>query len=138
MPKPRMPLDLYKTPQAATRMLLKEFPIEGSTVFECCAADGAIAGVLRESGCQVKTADINPDYGTDAVFDATLPLAWEDVVAQVGGFDWVVTNPPFKHSAEILINAYKHAHVGVFMLLNITFAEPCRGRNQWLADHADQ
>ncbi len=104
---------------------------------EPCAGPGRMAGALRKGRNveEVLTSDIKPGYMTDLVGDATTA---EAACWQVPGIDWVVTNPPFKQAHTILPHAFKVARIGVAFLLRLTYAEPARGRGQWLARHADQ
>lgn len=117
----RRPLDAYQTPAHYVRALTTRVLIEGS-VFEPCAGDRAIARYFPS--CQ--TNDINPDCAANFCFDAA--KSWSSCG---GGWDWVVTNPPFRFAYEILQQCLEKAqHAAV--LLRISFFEPTKQREQFL------
>lgn len=122
----RRHLDAYMTPAWATRELLKRVSIVG-TVLEPCAGNGAISEALKSGSRLISTNDINPAHDADQHLDATQQPLW-------AGYrhDWVVSNPPFSHAAEIVKLAHEHARVGVAMLLRLSFLEPCQNRRQFL------
>ena len=108
----------------------------GTTVFEPCAGDLAIAKVLKQRGAMiVQTNDIDEARPTEYHFDATSLYGW---VAALGGtqYDWIITNAPFTSAAEILPNAWRYARVGLACLLRLTFLEPTRNRAVWLESMA--
>src|SRR4249920_1385040 len=84
--------DLYETPEAATRALLRAEPLP-RTIWEPACGPGAIVRVLREAGHQVIAADL-VDYssleqdraGRDFLLERSSP----------DGVEMIVTNPPFK------------------------------------------
>ena len=122
----RRPNDFYPTPAALTAVLLDLVPELAGSAVEPCAGDGAMADALRRSGrlTGVKTNDILAGFGCTTTSDA------RDLGAAVwqGTVDWVITNPPFTWSNEILANAWAHAGKGVAMLLRLTFLEPTVAR----------
>lgn len=124
--------DFYPTPGWATRELLKRVDISG-WVLEPCVGDEDIAHALRESEgvLGVVTNDLDRRHDAMTHADAT-DAAWWKSLAPV---HWVVTNPAFTVADQILPLAYKHAEVGVAMLLRLTYMEPCEGRAAWLAEY---
>ena len=131
----RMLNDFYPTPGPITEGLLESASITGS-VFEPCAGHNAITEVLnQQSNINAVASDllwnVPQGYTTN---DATDPQFWKEW----GKFDWVITNPPFCVAEKILPLAYDHAEVGVAFLLRLSWLEPCNGRAEWMANHADQ
>ncbi|WP_275233468.1 hypothetical protein [Staphylococcus aureus] len=128
-------MDQYYTEEAITAVLLKQkFVGISGTVIEPCQGNGAITNVLRgfPPVTNVVTNDIEP--GGHYQGDAGDPGAavWQHPC------DWVVTNPPFLDAPRILPIALERAHIGVAVLLRLSYLEPTQNRGDWLADHADQ
>lgn len=132
-PAGRRPLDFYPTPAGAAVLatLLDRVEISGR-VLEPCAGAGDLADPLAAHGIAVVTNDVDRrrvvDYHGDAA-DAGA-ACWR------GGYDWIVTNPPFRRAAPILATSYDQARIGVAFLLRLTFLEPAAGRGAWLVEHA--
>jgi hypothetical protein len=117
------------------------------TIIEPCAGRGNIANPLREyfadkqmlPATVVYTNDIMLDCQCDYAYDARHPMMWRDIAQDLKAvrreIDWVVTNPPFKYAPAILDQAYRSAHLGVAMLLRLSFLEPCADRARFLAEH---
>lgn len=129
----RSDLDWYETPSWMTRALIHHHPIlRGSRVLECASGNDAITVVLREeAGCTVFTNDINTAHPSQTHFDATTDAYWR----QAPPVEWVVSNFPFDVAFEILTRAYRHACLGVAVLLRKTFLEPTVERGPWLAQY---
>jgi hypothetical protein len=127
--------DFYPTQSLVTKQLLKRVTIAG-TVIEPCAGDGAMATVLdKHHGIDVVyTNDIDMTRDCHCHADVTKPLIWEGWKANQA--DWVVTNPPFGQTTEILPLAYEHAKIGVAFLLRLSYLEPTEKRGKWLRSHS--
>jgi len=83
--------DLYQTEPWATRALLRNFPVEGLTVWEPAAGNHLMADVLREAGAAVKTSDIATyDREHDATFDFLVLRPHREP-----SIDAIITNPPY-------------------------------------------
>lgn len=123
--------DFYPTPEFATDMLMRYVDIEGS-ILECCAGDGAISTKLDMRSCssEIWTNDIDPERSCHYGFDAA--VSWPSDLRR---HDWVVTNPPFSHAAQIVPLAYSHAKRGIAMLLRLSYLEPVENRGAWLSRH---
>src|SRR5580693_8069990 len=77
---------------------------------------GPMAKVFSEYFGKVKAADIHP-YGYGGVHDF---LATPH---ETNGFDWVITNPPFRLGEDFTLLALKLARRGVAMLTLTVFIE---------------
>ena len=77
---------------------------------------GPMAKVFSEYFGKVKAADIHP-YGYGGVQDF---LATPH---ETNGFDWVITNPPFRLAEDFTLLALKLARRGVAMLTRTVFIE---------------
>lgn len=126
--------DAYYTPAWQVRALLAHQPIAG-TVIEPCVGDGAIANILKDHAL-VFTNDIDRNCEATWHMDASQPEFW----AQLPPFDWAVTNPPYEMPMcrDIVALAFKHARVGIAMLLRLSFEEPTakvHPRGPWLEAH---
>ncbi|KYC42053.1 hypothetical protein WA1_18805 [Scytonema hofmannii PCC 7110] len=122
--------DFYPTPAWATQELIKRVPIIG-VILEPCAGQMDISKRLDSSVDRlVFSSDLTWD--NEAPRDATKDAFW-DYWSKETPLDWVVTNPPFTHAAEILIKAYDRAQIGCTFLLRLSFLEPCNGRANFLA-----
>lgn len=128
----RRKLDQYFTPTHAVEELIKRLPLApGDRVLEPCSGEGAIAVALIAHGCLVRTNDIDPQQPADEHFDAAQSRFWEGIKWDCP--DWIITNPPFSHAAQIIPFAYEHARTGIAMLLRYSYLEPCEDRGEWLA-----
>lgn len=138
----RRPFDAYMTPESAVRELLTRIPIrQGHTVLEPCSGDGAIAVPLITHGCDVYTNDIDTDRPADQWCDAAFDEAWDLGHMRPERWvrpDWVISNPPFSAAYHIVCNAYRHAGIGVAMLLRLSYLEPTYQRAAWLAQFPPQ
>ncbi len=104
--------DFYPTPEWGTRALLKYVTFQGDILEPCCG-DGAMAEVLKESGCKVIASDIE-DRGYGERFDLL------DINSR---YDNIVTNPPFNVAHELLTHALSLAKRKVCFLLRTAFLE---------------
>jgi hypothetical protein len=110
-------LDLYETPEAATRTLLAVESFLGP-VWEPAAGRGAIVRVLRKAGHKVIAADIKdnayccPDAigGVDFLKEQHAPA----------GVETIITNPPFMRADEFVRHALNLVP-RVVMLLRVLF-----------------
>lgn len=132
-PLARVENDFYPTARVLTEKLIEEVEIKGQ-VLEPCAGDGAIASLFNGSISNdlFPQADFEPDY----TFDSTDPESWEHWEAN-GGYDWVITNPPFNEASKILPLAWKYTQKGMAMLLRLSYLEPCDNRADWLKEYSD-
>jgi len=112
--------DFYSTPPEAVHALLRVETLP-KNIWEPCAGDGAIAGVLRAHGHDVYASDLH-DWnamhvrsGVDFLKEMTAPI----------GFTTIVTNPPFALAEEFVAHALKLVPRAV-MLLRLAFLEPER------------
>jgi hypothetical protein len=108
-------LDLYETPECATRALLRAENLP-ARIWEPAAGRGAIARVLRWRGHEVIASDIH-DYG-DLHFVGDF-LQVEKAPPHV---EAIVTNPPFRLAAEFVAHGLRLAPK-VVMLLRLAFLE---------------
>lgn len=93
-------------------------------IAEPCAADGAIANLLRERGHDVITGDVDPDWDTDYPgLDFLSPKALE----AYAGVDAIVSNPPFSIAPAVVRQALRIAPL-VWFLLPLNWFEPCENR----------
>src|SRR5262249_57363118 len=82
-------VDLYETPEVATRSLLQVERLP-RRIWEPACGPGAIVRVLRNAGHEVYASDI-ADYGEN---DATLDFL--TATEMPAGVEALVTNPPFR------------------------------------------
>lgn len=142
----RLKNDQYFTPSALVWPLLREIKFNADSLcFEPCAGDGAIAKAFTTDSNEVNeefflTADIDVDLkGLDLRgFDATNSVEWARRLAgiKMTGFDWVISNPPYKQPDcdRIIQNAWDFAEEGIAMLLRLSYLEPCQGRAKFLKE----
>lgn len=128
---PRREHDFYPTPAWATRELLTRINISG-VVLEPCAGKGDITSVLIDDHriSDVWDNDLDYRHPVTSHHDATDPNYWHS-----HGCDYVVTNPPFNLAHKIVPMAVAKARIGVYMLLRLSYLEPCDGRAGWLKAH---
>jgi hypothetical protein len=105
----------------ATRALIEHVlggmkRVKSLVCLEPVCGHGHMAKVLSEYFGKVKAADIHP-YGYGGVQDF---LATPQ---ETNGFDWVITNPPFRLGEDFTLRALKRARRGVAMLTRTVFID---------------
>lgn len=113
--------DDFPTPPWATRALLEhvvadKLHLRKQTCLEPACGQGHMAKVLSEYFGAVKASDIQGFGYGDRVDFLTAPY-------QVGQFDWVITNPPFRLGEEFVLRGLSIARVGVAILARTVFIE---------------
>jgi len=115
----RQPADLYPTPVDATESimpLIQTLQDHGhmprNQVWEPACGDGRLSRVLEWHGLEVTSTDLRefPGYGTGGV-DFLKPG-----LHHCFNYDAIITNPPFSHSVEFLIEARAMAPIVIFLL----------------------
>lgn len=100
--------------------------LRGRNVWEPAAGRGIMAEVLREYGCTVFASDVHNYPDRRAELDQVGSFVGEglDVVRSplAGGFDLVITNPPFRLALEFVQRAMREAEY-VCMLCRSNWAE---------------
>ncbi len=112
-------LDDFPTPPWATRALMEYILDESCKSMTClepaCGA-GHMARALKEYFNSVMAYDVH-DYGFGMQSDFTKNHR------NIGVFDWVITNPPFRLAEEFVVNSLEIAHIGVAILARTVFIE---------------
>jgi hypothetical protein len=110
--------DFYATPPASVEALFDNLNMKGDTCLEPCCGQGHISEVLKEHFKKVKSTDlVYRGYGKNK------PVDFLTHNYRGKKFDWVITNPPFKHAQEFIEKALSVANNGVAMFLKIQFLE---------------
>jgi hypothetical protein len=112
--------DLYETPPAAVRALLKVERLP-RVVWEPACGPGAIVGVLREAGHLVRAGDLH-DWGCPDSYSEIDFLKTRTAPPRVR---CIVTNPPFKLAGEFVAHGLGLVPT-VIMLLRLAFLESAR------------
>lgn len=113
--------DDFPTPPWATRALIEHVlpkfgDVEGQSCLEPSCGAGHMDKVLRESFKATTASDIH-SYGYGDVADfLTAPH-------EIGSYDWVITNPPFKLAEEFVAKSRNIAKRGVAILARTVFIE---------------
>jgi hypothetical protein len=110
-------LDLYETPAAAIRALLKVEKLHGP-LWECACGPGSIVRELRAAGHTVVATDF-ADYGCP---DSRGGVDFLKEQRAPDGVETIITNPPFKFADEFVRHALMLAP-RVVMLLRFLFLE---------------
>lgn len=115
-------LDLFPTPGFATRALCEQLLALGhdlgmSSVWEPACGLGHMSRVLCEYFAAVYSSDAF-DYGRGAVGDFLFSPP-----ETAGGFDWIITNPPFRLAAQFSAQALRLTRIGVALLVRTAFLE---------------
>lgn len=114
-------LDDFPTPPWATRALIEHIiqgkaELKGQSALEPACGEGHMAKVLAEYFGSVTGSDVYP-YGYGEVADfVTAPY-------EVGQFDWVITNPPFRLAEDFIQKGLSIATRGVAILARTVFIE---------------
>lgn len=114
-------VDDFPTPPWASRALLEHVIEQGGYTnrFSCLepsCGEGHMARALGEYFGEVQSADVL-DYGFGAVQDY-LTGAYD-----IGSYDWVITNPPFRLAEAFILKSLPVARRGVAMLVRTVFIE---------------
>jgi hypothetical protein len=104
--------DFYPTPKYAVEELLKRENFHGN-IWECACGEGDISEVFIEKGFDVKSTDL-----IDRGFGEVADFFEYDYVA-----DNIVTNPPYKHALEFVLEAKKKSNKKIAMFLKTVFLE---------------
>jgi len=129
--EPHDSLDYFPTPLWGTRALCEWLKAQGLpmvSVWEPACGEGHMARALSGYFALLYSSDVH-DYGFGAQRDFLWPF--EDGL----GFDWIVTNPPFRLAAEFALTALRLAKVGVALLVRTSFLE---GGERYAALFRDQ
>lgn len=116
--EPRDSLDDFPTPPWATRALIEHVirrDLSALTCLEPACGAGHMSKVLSEYFGDVTSRDV-ADYGYGEVEDYLRKGPSEH-------YDWVITNPPFKHGEQFIARALDMARGGVAFLVRTTFIE---------------
>jgi len=108
--------DLYNTPIVALDKLFEHIRLDNrSTILEPCAGKGIIAEYLRERGY---------DVGTNELFDHGYKTIWNENFLEWSndGFDYIITNPPYKLAKEFILKGFDVAREQ-YHLLRLSFLE---------------
>jgi hypothetical protein len=91
--------DLHETPPEAVRALLAVEPLP-QKIWEPCAGRGAIVRELVWAGHEVSAMDLVAYDGADPNIETPIDFLME--YRAPSGFDYIVTNPPFKLADEFV------------------------------------
>lgn len=120
--EPHDSLDFFPTPPWATRALCEWLereagPLDSLSCWEPAAGAGDMARPLREYFAGVFASDVYDRDGIDAVEDFLFPEPrWN-------GWDWIITNPPFRLGQQFAETAIRRARSGVAVLVRTAFLE---------------
>ncbi|TXH45665.1 MAG: class I SAM-dependent methyltransferase [Desulfurellales bacterium] len=117
-------LDLFPTPPWATRALLRYLIACSGVVWEPAAGLGHMSEVLKEFDFdRVVATDVFP-YGEHLDGVGSYVGQGLDVApAPAGGYDWMITNPPYTLASEFVLRGLKEARRGVAVLCRSNWAE---------------
>jgi hypothetical protein len=113
--------DDFPTPPWATRGLIEHVlenkeALAGMTCWEPACGAGHMSKVLKEYFRAVQSSDAY-DYQYGEVFDFVAMSNHEE------SYDWMITNPPFRHAEEFVLRGLKVARKGVAVLARSVFLE---------------
>lgn len=113
--------DDFPTPPWATRALIENdigqrYDLKSQSCLEPACGRGDMAKVLTGRFKLVEASDVHA-YGYGMVRDFLKPSADKET------FDWVITNPPFRHALAFVEKALQIARVGVAVLVRTSFLE---------------
>src|ERR1700752_1562998 len=91
--------DFFPTPRWATFALIENEKFSGD-IWECACGDGAMSGVLEETGCSVRSSDL---------FDRGFGEPGIDFLAARSRAKNIVTNPPYNVAEGFVANGTKLA-----------------------------
>ncbi len=107
-----------------------EFSLTG-TCLDFCAADSAIANILKKTQLKVITSNINSNSKTDYSSNGSIQKIWKNSPE----VDWIISYPSYNKVSDVLPLAYDKAKKGLIILLKLSYLEPHPERAEWLAKH---
>jgi hypothetical protein len=114
--KKRDPLELYESPECATRALVHHEPLVAGVIWEPCCGRGAISRVLERAGLAVVSTDIlDRGYGRGGV-------DFFNMTEAPYGCQVIVTNPPYGKADAFIRHGLTLAPT-VLVLLRWQYAE---------------
>lgn len=120
---PHDSLDFFPTPPWATRALLAvlsdRIDFGSKDCWEPACGQGHMVRPLSEYFARVFASDVHP-YGFGQVLDFLFPF---EPPGLTRGFDWIITNPPFRLGLEFALTAIERARDGVALLVRTSFLE---------------
>lgn len=119
--EPRDSADDFPTPPWATRALIEHVidsaeKLKSMSCLEPACGAGHMAKVLSEYYGRVDCSDAY-SYGCGEIRDFLAQGYERD------SYDWVITNPPFRHAEQFFLRAVAVARIGVAMLARTVFLE---------------
>ena len=140
------------------RGLARDFAIEvnGGSVIDLCAGIGSLGYAVEEKCDRLVCVEINPDYariGRRILPDALWIVASVFDLADLGRFDWAISNPPFgsiaaagfegrytgsKFEYRLIEIASKLADFGAFILPQMSAPFRFSGQQTYQQDEGEQ
>jgi hypothetical protein len=111
--------DLYQTPPCAVHALLKVEQLPDN-IWEPACGPGSIVRTLRAEGYRVMATDLIDYQSPDQDYADWNFLSETSMPA--GGYDAILTNPPFKHATQFAEKALELCP-RVYLLLRLAFLE---------------
>ena len=106
--------DFYPTPAYAVEKLILKETFSGN-IWECACGQGDISRVFIAKGFSVHSTDLT---------DRGYGIGEKDFLKYNGEmYDNIITNPPYKHSLEFVLQAKKYARYKVAMFLKTVSLE---------------
>ena len=109
--------DFYITPSSLVSSLLEHEKFDGN-IWEPACGKGDISKELIKNGYDVLSTDlIDRDYGKGGIDFL------DDSVKEIGVHDNLITNPPYKHGLQFVLQAKKYTRNKIALLCKTTFLE---------------
>jgi len=119
--------DFYPTPKYATIELLKREKFSGN-IWECACGEGDISKLLIKEGYQVYSTDlIDRGFGVGRV-----DFLKEGLFQDTEMHDNIITNPPYKHALEFVLQSKKQSINKIAMFLKTVFLESEKRKEMFL------
>lgn len=123
---PKSAKDDFPTPPWVTRALFKYvIPADwiqiGDRVLEPACGRGHMHRTIVECGFPCKGSDI---YDYKKGYDVNDFISYDELI----GFDWVITNPPYKLADQFFYQAVTKADVGIALLVRLNWLQ---GNGRW-------
>ena len=109
--------DFYPTPPEVTNSLLNHIDISNENIWEPCAGDGAMVDVIKKyTSKNIYASDLSPQRNDIHTFDFL-----SGIPSQIDTSYMIITNPPFKISAQIIEKSFEHGFTKLALLLKSTY-----------------
>lgn len=103
------PLDVFRTPDYCTRVLMEHVTFRGPRVLDAGCGDGAILKVLHAGGIPLRRLAVTDIRPQPSLEHPDLQFHWGDFLEHHGEYSSVLGNPPYGGRTDLAARFVRHA-----------------------------